>query len=118
MKIIFLFLCMVVGLAFEMVPYDSEPVDLFLFAEIAMPFKTWLYFLLEHLVLVMLTYIIAFEAKTYVTACKAFFWLQVFDLIDYTLTYNTEWFGFLTFNTVATIVFAAFIIFEYVRVGD
>jgi 4-amino-4-deoxy-L-arabinose transferase-like glycosyltransferase len=100
------------------VPYDSKPVDLFLFAEVAMPFKTWLYFTLEHLVLIMLSYVIAFEAKTYTTACKAFFWLQVVDLADYLLTYNTKWLGILSFNTVGMIIFAAFIIFEYVRVSD
>lgn len=101
-----------------MVPYDSEPVDLFLFSDVAMPFKTWLYFTLEHVVLIMLSYVIAFEAKNYVIACKAFFYLQIFDLVDYLLTYNTKWFGVVSFNTIGMIVFAIFIVFEYVRVSD
>lgn len=118
MKLAFLFTCIIVGLAFELVPYDSEPVDLFLLADVSMPFKTWLYFAFEHLVLVMLSYVIAFESKTYVTACKAFFYFQIFDLIDYLLTYNTQWFGIVSFNTIGMIVFAAFIVYEYVRVSD
>lgn len=118
MKLAFLFTCIIVGLAFELVPYDSEQVDLFLFSDVTMPFKTWLYFALEHVVLIMLSYVIAFEAKTYIVACRAFFYLQIFDFADYLLTYNTKWFGLVSFNTIGMIVFAAFIIFEYVRVSD
>lgn len=117
MKLIFLFSCLLIGLLFEAVPYDAAPIDLFLFAEMAMPFKTWLYFLCEHFVLIMLAYIIAFEAKKYALSCKAFFWIQILDCIDYLLTYNTKWLSVISFNTASMIVLASFIVYEYVR-GD
>jgi len=115
MKLIFLFCCLLVGLLFDAIPYDSTPIDMFLFADTALPFKTWLYFALEHFILIMLSYVIAYEATQYKTQCKVFFWLQVGNLIDYLLTYNTEWIGFINYNIVAASIFATSVIYEYGR---
>jgi len=115
MKLIFLFTCLLIGVLFNAIPYDSFTTDYFLFADTKLTFKTWLYFSLEHLVLIMLSYVIAYEATQYKTQCKVFFWLQVGNLIDYLLTYNTEWIGFINYNIVAVLIFATSIFYEYGR---
>jgi hypothetical protein len=115
MKLIFLFTCLLIGVLFNAIPYDSFTTDYFLFADTKLTFKTWLYFSLEHLVLIMLSYVIAVEAKEYKFQCKVFFWLQMGNLIDYLLTYNTEWIGFINYNIVAVLIFATSIFYEYGR---
>ncbi len=118
MKVIFMFLCLLVGLVYNALPYDSTPLSMFLFSDTDLPFKTWLYFVCEHLVLIMLAYVIAAEAKKYTLPCKVFFWLQVGNLADYLLTYNTNWIGFINFNIVSIVIFTTAILYEYGRGSD
>jgi nicotinamide riboside transporter PnuC len=106
------------GVVFNAVPYDNEVKDYFLFADTPLTFKTWLYFVCEHLVLIMLAYVIAAEAKKYTLPCKVFFWIQVGNLADYLLTYNTNWIGFINFNIVSIVIFATSILYEYGRGSD
>lgn len=88
---------------------------MFPLSDYVLPFKTWLYFVCEHLIFIMLAYVIAYEATQYKTQCKVFFWIQVADLADYLLTYNTNWIGFINFNIVAVLIFATSIFYEYGR---
>ena len=118
MKLIFLFVCVLMGVVFNAVPYDNEVKDYFLFADTQLTFKTWLYFVCEHLVLIMLSYVITAESRSYKLQCRVFFWLQVGNLADYLLTYNTNWIGFINFNIVSMLVFATSIVYEYVRDSD
>lgn len=118
MKLIFLFVALVIGIAFNAVPSGIETIQMFPFADTAITFKTWLYFLCEHIVLIMLSYVIAYEAKEYKLQCKVFFWIQVADLADYLLTYNTNWIGPLNFNIIAVLIFATSIFYEYGRDRD
>lgn len=111
-------MCLLIGLVFQAIPYDSTPIDYFILADTKLPFKTWFYFLSEHLVLIALSYVIAWEAKKYVLSCKVFFFIQVADLIDYLLTYNTAWFDLVSFNIVAVLLFATSIVYEYGRDSD
>lgn len=118
MKAIFLFLCLLVGVVYNTLPYDSNPLSMFMYSDTTLPFKTWLYFLCEHIVLVMLAYVIAAESRTYRLSCKVFFWIQVAGMIDYLLTYNTNWIGFINFNIISVIIFAGSILYEYGRGSD
>lgn len=119
MKLLFLYIVLLIWVGYEMVPYDSIPLDMFPFSSTQLPFKTWLYFFLEHTGIIMLCYILAMEATTYRYATKVFFYLQVADLIDYVMTYNTQWFTFfgipITFNILSAICFSFVILKEYDR---
>lgn len=118
MKLIFLFTCLLIGIVFNSIPSGIGTIQMFPFYDIAITFKTWLYFVCEHLVLIMLSYVIAIESKKYKLQCRVFFWLQMGNLVDYLLTYNTDWIGFINYNVVAVIIFATSIVYEYVRDSD
>jgi len=111
-------MCLLIGLVFQAIPYDSTPLEMFPLSDDVIQFKTWFYFLAEHLVLIALSYVIAWEARKYVISCKVFFFIQVADLIDYLLTYNTAWFDLVSFNIVAVLLFATSIVYEYGRDSD
>ena len=115
MKLIFLFLCLFVGVIFNAIPSDIETMQMFPLSDVAVTFKTWLYFVMEHGILIMLSYIIASEAKQYKVACKVFFYIQIFDLVDYLLTYNSAWTGIISYNIISMIIFGVFIMQEYDR---
>lgn len=52
---------------------------------------TYVYFLFERLIMVVMALYIYFESVKFKTALKAFVFIQVFDAIDYLLTYNKTW---------------------------
>lgn len=118
MKLGLLFVCLLIGVIYQTIPYDSEPLKLFVFSDVALPFKTWVYFVGEHLVLIMLGYIIASEEKYYTVAAKTFFFIQIADLADYLLTYNSNWLGFISFNVISFIVFGSSIVYELNKDGQ
>lgn len=111
-------MCLLLGVVYQSIPYDGALLEMFPFSEDVIPFKTWFYFVCEHLVLIALSYVIAWEAKKYVFSCKVFFFIQVADLIDYLLTYNTTWFNIISFNVVSVLLFATSIVYEYGRDSD
>jgi hypothetical protein len=90
-KLRLLFLTLVLGLVFYIVP-NTQPRDFFPFYDIVMGLKTYVYLALEKFILIVMGYIIASESTKYREALWVFFWLLVIDLIDYFLTYNTAWF--------------------------
>lgn len=58
---------------------------------------TYFYFLFERLIMVVMSLYIYVENTKFKMALKVFVFIQVFDAIDYALTYNKTWFieGFL-----------------------
>jgi len=112
-KVILLYCLILMGVLFEIVPFDSEPLSMFPLSDVQLPFKTWLYFTMEHFILIAMSYIIYAEATEYHNSCLAFFVLQIFDMIDYFITYNTLWTDFISFNIVAMVIFGITILSEF-----
>lgn len=58
---------------------------------------TYFYFLFERLIMVVMSLYIYLDSEKFKTALKVFVLIQVFDAVDYALTYNKTWFleGFL-----------------------
>lgn len=58
---------------------------------------TYFYFLFERLIMVVMSLYIYVENTKFKMALKVFVFIQVFDAVDYVLTYNKTWFieGFL-----------------------
>jgi hypothetical protein len=52
---------------------------------------TYVYFLFERLIMVVMSLFIYVESSKFRTALKVFVFIQVFDAIDYVLTYNKTW---------------------------
>lgn len=113
---------MVFGLIFELIPNPSEQsakVDLFLFHDMEMAWQWYAYFTMEHVALIVLASLIPNLHRDNVV--KWFFILQVAQLADFWLTYNTTWFhiGLLpvSMNIAQIITFIAVVISESVKDG-
>jgi hypothetical protein len=74
-------------------PDNTEPKDWFPFYDgIKLTAQWYAYYFFEHIGIIILSYIIVTEARTFRKEAAAFFWIQVASLADYVLTYNTTWF--------------------------
>lgn len=58
---------------------------------------TYVYFLFERLIMVVMSLYIYFDSVKFKTALKVFVFIQIFDAVDYLLTYNKTWeaYGFI-----------------------
>lgn len=59
--------------------------------DIVLTRDTYIYFLFERLIMVVMALYIYIESTKFKTALKMFVFIQVFDTIDYLLTYNKTW---------------------------
>jgi hypothetical protein len=118
MKRVFIFLILLLGVLFELIPYDGSNLRGFILSDVTLPFKTHLYFLLEHFVLIMLSYIIYAESVKYRKTTFAFFLIQIFDLFDYFITYNSKWIGIISFNVISMIILGIVILIEFENERD
>lgn len=86
----------------------------FLFSDYMIPGQTWFYFLFEHLILVILAYVILTMETRYRAAAVTFLVIQIIDTIDYVLTYGEPWFDskIVTWNTLKVGIFGIAIIYE------
>lgn len=75
--------------------------------EILLARDTYFYFLFERFIMVVMSLFIYFESSKFRTALKVFVFIQVFDTIDYVLTYNKTWevYGFLVSWDILKVTF-------------
>lgn len=115
-KLLLLFLTVIFGLVFVLLPNTGIREDFFLFADMKLSLETHLYFICEHFVLIILSYIIYNEATEYKNALFIFFLLMVGDMVDYCLTYNGVWFRInefpISMNIVKAFLFGGVILNE------
>ncbi len=82
-------------------------------------FQTWVYFISESLIKIILAYLLWAEAKKYKFVFFIFLWIQIFDLMDYLLSYNSVWFeignGPVSMNTVSIVIFAWAVLREFIN---
>jgi hypothetical protein len=116
LKLILLFVALLMGMVFTMLPAGSSVIG-FPFNESEIRLIDYLYFLMEHVVIIIFSFIIYSEAQTYRQPLKIFMVLMILDMIDFTMTFNNPWFyleGFaVSMNTVSVMVFGAAIIHSY-----
>lgn len=116
-KLILLFLVMVLGLVF-LIPMETIAVKRFFFSNVQITLQTYIYFVCEKLVLIILVWIIVAEETKYRWACKVFFWLMVIDLVDFFATYNSIWFRLaglpVSMNIVKCTIFGLIVAKEWI----
>jgi hypothetical protein len=144
MRVIFLYICIVIGLVFRSVPVGTTktvPFFRIMYVEDRMEtecypartkgevsytyrgeLKDYVYYFSDHLVLICLSLLLFSEGRKYRHVYKTFMVLQILNLVDYMITFNTGWFVFydvvVTFNAIACFVLALVILNEYGRVNN
>lgn len=113
-KLILMYCVILLGLAFMALPDNTEAIDFFLFNDVRLTFQTYVYFIFEHLGIIILSYIIAVDTRQYKKEVYIFFWLQVLGFLDYLLTYNSTWFHIgmipISMNVITVAIFGMAII--------
>lgn len=94
--------------------YNPQGEIGFVFSDYKVPIQTYYYFLFEHLILVILAYVIFTLEPRYKISAMTFIAIQIVDTFDYILTYGEPWFDskVFTWNTIKVCVFGLAIIFE------
>lgn len=80
--------------------------------------QSWVYFVGQHLGLILLSLILAENATKFRTALAVFFAFQLCDLMDFVVTGNKVWFHFrdipISMNTVGITLFCVAILKGYI----
>lgn len=116
-KLILLYCILLTGMVFLIIP-ETGTHQYFLYSEVKMSLKTYVYFIFEKLILIVLAYLIASEEKTYRYEVQIFFFIMVFDFLDFMLTYNSIWFrvGFpMSMNILKMVVFGVITLRAWMR---
>lgn len=84
----------------------------FAFSDMVLNADTYVYFLFEHIILIILSWIIYDATKDKIVLL--YFLIQVIDTFDYILTYGEPWFdsSILTWNTIKVGIFGVAILYE------
>lgn len=118
-KLLLLFTVFLTGILFMFIPDTIAPYDYFLLSDMKLHFGTYVYFICERLVLIILAYIIASEAVQYRSVVWVFFWLLVADLADFLIIYNEIWFTIgefpVSMNICKVVIFGLIILRKWIR---
>lgn len=120
MKQYFLLGILVIMTAFAAIPdvEASKAVYIHWFPlnkEMVLTAQTWVYFIFNHVVLILLSYMLWKEIPEHRRAFRAFFCIQIFYLLQYLLRYNAVWFhiGEIGVSShIITVLFLAYVIYE------
>ena len=94
--------------------YNPQEEMGFVFSDYKVPIQTYYYFLFEHLILVILAYVIFTLEPKYKAAAVTFIVIQMIDTADYLLNYGEPWFDskVFTWNTIKVCLFSGAILYE------
>lgn len=100
---------LLIAVIFKWVPSGYEEYDFFWLSAQKLTFKTWLYFLGEHILFVIITWVMYSLIPIANRVFFTFFLLSILDGICYVLAYSEVWFYILQFpvshNTVGALAF-------------
>lgn len=98
------------------------PWAMFCISDVEVTKNVYIYFLFEHLILVMFAFYMWAEAVRNRVALFIFFWIHVIDTIDYLVAYGQTWFYVayypINWNVLKAAVFAIAIINEVLLIKE
>lgn len=112
-KLLLLLLTLSLSTVFIFTP-DTEPKDYFLFSDQKLTLETHLFFLFEHLILVILAIAIYIDSTKYKNAVFVYIVIQILDTLIYLLAYGNLSFADIpiTWNFIKVSVFFLAILAE------
>jgi len=115
---IFILIILFVRMAFVLIPLGPI-IDPFPFAEQRIYAESYAYYLNEHLAWILISYILMVEVPKHRPFFKVFLIINVLDMVDYLLSYNSIWFKVgtipISFNVVSFGVLALILVSEWRR---
>jgi hypothetical protein len=94
--------------------YEHEGQIGFLFSDVVLSKKQWVYSFMEHFIRFVLAIAILIGSRQYRTALWVFVVIEFVEIIDYILTYGEPWFDskVFTWNTIKVGCFGLTILYE------
>lgn len=94
--------------------FEHEGEIGFLFSDVVLSYKQWVYSLMEHVIRLILAIAILVSASEYRTALKIFVLIECIEVVDYILTYGEPWFDskIFTWNTIKVGMMGISIMYE------
>lgn len=136
-KLLLLLTIILTGIVFLVIPFDPIPlkeitvngvvyiqkdnpnlISFFPFSSVKLYPKTYIYFIFEKLIVIVLAYMIAADERQFKFETKVFFWLMVADLFDYLLSYGAVWISIgvpVSMNIVKTLIFGLVILRAWIK---
>lgn len=84
----------------------------FLFDDVTIHADTYVYYVMEHLIKIIFVVVIWELDAKYRALISILLGLEVLDLIDFVLTYNSRWYKYLSINTFKAAIFGMAISYE------
>lgn len=138
MRVIFLYICIVIGLVFRSVPVGTTatiPVFRIMYVEdrvetecyparskgevsylYRVELKDWVHYFSMYVVVICISALLFYEVVKYRAIYKVSMVLQIFNLVDYAVTFNTGWFMVgnvvVTYNFFVCFILALAIMYE------
>lgn len=104
---------------FLIMPDPVEEYDYFLFSKMKLYPATYMYFIGEKVILILLGTVVVTQASEYRGALKVFLLLLIADLADFLLCYNEVWFTFdgfpVSMNVFKCLVFGLTILYVWMK---
>lgn len=117
-RLFLLYSTLLLSCAFLAVP-ESQPYDFFPFSDSKVTAEWYVFYLCEHLILIVFAFFIFMESDQYKFALGLFLLIQVMDTADFMLTYSDPWFYLndtpITFNIVKVLIFTCVLAYESIR---
>lgn len=117
-RLLLLLSTLLLSVVFMLSP-ETKPYDFFPLADTEVTLEFYIYYLCEHLILVVFAFFIYMESDKYKFSLLVFLLIQVADIVDFCLTYGSAWFEMLghpiTFNVIKILVFILAIEYEFLR---
>lgn len=117
-KLILLWLTMAVGMIFLALPYSTDVFDFFPASDQLLTTQTYVWFLCQRLVMIVLAFIIYNESDLYRLALLTYLLIQVLKFLDYLICYNEVWVRIwnvpFSSNTLGILVFGLAIAYEFI----
>jgi TctA family transporter len=90
---------------FLFLPEETTPRDYFLYSDQLLELDTYVYFLFEHLILVILALLIWELEPKFRISVTAFLVIQIIDILDYVLFYGEAWSPYLPSWNILKVAF-------------
>ena len=112
-RLFLLFTTLALGVLFML--FNPKGEMGFLFSDMVLTIETWMYFLFEHVIVLILAIVILELEHEYRMSAKVFLCIAIVDTVDYCLTYGDPVFTFMPpWNVVRLVVFGTVVLYEVI----
>ena len=111
-RLLLILSALILSVIYMLVPHSGDIG--FLFSDVVLTYKQWSYYLIEHVIRLILAIALLTGSTHYRTSLKVFVLIECIEVADYILTYGEPWFDskIFTWNTIKVGMFGLSMIYD------